>query len=531
VKSRITSDRLRDLESITDAALAYLPLEGLLNELLTRVVGILDADTTAILLLEDDDRTLVPRAAKGLEEEVERGIRIPVGRGFAGRVAATRRPVRILNVAEADIYNPILREKGLASLLGVPLLVEGNVLGVLHVGTLTERAFDDEDVELLQRAGDRAALAISSRLTERERGLADALQRSLMPSLPELPAVSLAGRYLPAAAERLGGDWYDAFPLPDGRLGMAIGDVVGRGFHAAAIMGQLRSGLRAYALEGGTPGEVLEHLSRLLRQLEPGRTATVAYLIVDPHGGDVVLSTAGHPPPLIRVAGEEPRLLDLPGSVPLGATRHARYENHELVLDPGSVLVLYTDGLVERRGEPLEDSLDRLIATVRDGDEDLEHLGDALVDVLLPEGPGSDDAALLMARAMPLSDTLLARFPAEVESIPGLRRLLGRWLDETGATRREIDDLTLAAAEAAANAIEHAYGLAPGVVELHAATAGADTVKVEISDFGNWRPPRGTHRGRGLLLMEGLTDDVEVVRTGDGTTVELTRRIGGEEAA
>jgi GAF domain-containing protein len=260
VKSRITSDRLRDLESITDAALAYLPLEGLLNELLTRVVGILDADTTAILLLEDDDRTLVPRAAKGLEEEVERGIRIPVGRGFAGRVAATRRPVRILNVAEADIYNPILREKGLASLLGVPLLVEGNVLGVLHVGTLTERAFDDEDVELLQRAGDRAALAISSRLTERERGLADALQRSLMPSLPELPAVSLAGRYLPAAAERLGGDWYDAFPLPDGRLGMAIGDVVGRGFHAAAIMGQLRSGLRAYALEGGTPGEVLEHL-------------------------------------------------------------------------------------------------------------------------------------------------------------------------------------------------------------------------------------------------------------------------------
>jgi anti-sigma regulatory factor (Ser/Thr protein kinase) len=217
--------------------------------------------------------------------------------------------------------------------------------------------------------------------------------------------------------------------------------------------------------------------------------------------------------------------------VPLGATRHARYDNHELVLDPGSVLVLYTDGLVERRGEPLEDSLGRLIATVRDGDEDLEHLGDALVDVLLPEGPGSDDAALLMARAMPLSDTLLARFPAEVESIPGLRRLLGRWLDETGATPRDIDDLTLAAAEAAANAIEHAYGLAPGVVELHAATAGADTVKVEISDFGNWRPPRGTHRGRGLLLMEGLTDDVEVVRTGDGTTVELTRRIGGEEAA
>ena len=126
---RAASDRLRDLQSVTDAALAYLPLEELLNELLTRVVDILDADTAAILLLEDDDRTLVARAANGLEEEVERGVRIPVGKGFAGRVAATRKAVRIENVKEADIYNPILREKGLESLLGVPLLVEGDVIG------------------------------------------------------------------------------------------------------------------------------------------------------------------------------------------------------------------------------------------------------------------------------------------------------------------------------------------------------------------------------------------------------------------
>ena len=136
MKSRLAADRLRDLQSITDAALAYLPLETLLSELLTRVVGILGVDTAAILLLEDDDTTLVPRAAKGLEEEVERGVRIPVGRGFAGRIAATRRPVRILNLAEAQVVNPILREKGIVSMLGVPLLVEGAVVGVLHVGTL-----------------------------------------------------------------------------------------------------------------------------------------------------------------------------------------------------------------------------------------------------------------------------------------------------------------------------------------------------------------------------------------------------------
>ena len=189
MKPRVASDRLRDLQSVTDAALAYLPLEDLLNELLTRVVDILDADTAAILLLEDDDRTLVARAANGLEEEVERGVRIPVGKGFAGRIAATRRAVRIENVKEADIYNPILREKGLESLLGVPLLVEGDVIGVLHVGTLARRLFADDEVDLLQSAADRAALAIASRMAERERGLADALQSSLMPRLPVEPIV------------------------------------------------------------------------------------------------------------------------------------------------------------------------------------------------------------------------------------------------------------------------------------------------------------------------------------------------------
>jgi serine phosphatase RsbU (regulator of sigma subunit)/anti-sigma regulatory factor (Ser/Thr protein kinase) len=528
VKSRVAADRLRDLQSITDAALAYLPLETLLDELLTRVLAILGVDTAAILLLEDDDTTLVARAAKGLEEEVERGIRIPVGRGFAGRIAASRRPVRILRLAEAELVNPILREKGLQSMLGVPLLVEGAVIGVLHVGALQERAFDDEDEDLLQRAGDRAALAIVSRLTERERGLADALQRSLLPRLPELPAVAFAGRYLPAAAARLGGDWYDAFPLPDGRLGLAIGDVVGRGFHAAAIMGQLRSGLRAYALDGMAPGTVLGRLSGLLRQLEPDRTATVAYIVLDPHGGGLTVATAGHPPPLVKPKDGEPWFLELPGSVPLGAARHTSYDEYEVELDPGAAVVLYTDGLVERPAESLDDGLERLVATVSRDFDDLEHLGDALVDALLPEGAGLDDAALLVARAMPLDERLVARFPAEVESLPLMRRLLARWLDEAGATRADVDDLALASAEAAANSIEHAYGLAPGVVELRAWTSKESQVKVAIRDFGNWRAPRGAHRGRGLRLMEGLADEVEVVRSDEGTTIELSRRLGAE---
>src|SRR5215210_6722588 len=530
MKSRVAAERLRDLQSVTDAALAYLPLDDLLNELLKRVVGILDADTAAVLLLDDDDRTLVARAANGLEEEVERGVRIPVGKGFAGRVAATRQPVRIENVEKADIYNPILREKGLESLLGVPLLVEGAVIGVLHVGTLNPRVFSDDDVDLLQSAADRAALAISSRVAERGRGLADALQSSLMPRLPELPAVALAGRYLPAASAQLGGDWYDAFQLSDGRLGLAIGDVVGRGFHAAAIMGQLRSGLRAYALDGMPPQAVLTRLSRLLRQLEPGRTATLLYIVLDPHGGSLVASSAGHPPPLLAHQDANPEFLELAGSPPLGATRRASYEEREYPLEPGCALVLYTDGLVERAGESLDDGLERMRTLVRAADENLDRLGDDLVDALLPEGPSEDDAALLLARALPLSDSLAARLPADLESIPLMRRMLRRWLHEAGATRAEAEDLSLAASEACANTIEHAYGPAPGILEVTASMSSAGEALVEIRDFGTWRAPRGQNRGRGLMLMRGLTDSVEVVQRDEGTTVQLSRRLG-EKAA
>ncbi len=452
-------------------------------------------------------------------------------RGSPGRIAATRRPVQIENIDLAEIINPILRQKGLRSLLGVPLLVEGGVIGVMHVGTLTPRDFTEDDVELLQSAGDRAALAISSRLTERERGLADALQTSLIPRLPTVPAVTLAGRYLPAASAQLGGDWYDAFLLPDGRLGLAIGDVVGRGFFAAAVMGQLRSGLRAYALDGIAPPEVLERLSRLLRQLEPGRTATVLYIVLDPYGGSLLVSSAGHPPPLVVGDDGVPTFVDLPGSAPLGATRYPTYEQREYPIEPGYRLVLYTDGLVERPGESLDAGLERLTTVVRDGGAEVESLGDRLVHELLPDGPGEDDAALLLARSLPLSESLVTRLPADVESIPLMRRMLGRWLEEAGATQAQAEDLSLAASEACANAIEHAYGPGPGILEVSASRSSGGDAVLAIRDYGSWRQPRGANRGRGLLLMEGLADSVEVVRGDDGTTVQLSRRLGAEAAA
>ena len=164
------TERLRRLQALTDSALTQLEVEDLLNTLLRRTRDLLDADTCASLLLDDDGKELVARAAVGIEEEVEQGVRIPVGRGFAGRVAASRRPLILGDVDHADIFNPILRQKGIKSLLGVPLLVHGDVIGVLHVGTLTPRRFTNDDVELLQLAADRIAIAIDrARAYEAER--------------------------------------------------------------------------------------------------------------------------------------------------------------------------------------------------------------------------------------------------------------------------------------------------------------------------------------------------------------------------
>jgi signal transduction protein with GAF and PtsI domain len=275
---------VESLQRVTSAALAYLDLDDLLSELLDRTTDILDADTAAILLLEEDSSTLVARAAKGLEEEVERGFKLPVGAGFAGRIAASREPVVIEDVEDSpiEIVNPLLREKGLRSLLGVPLIVERRLVGVLHVGTLEPRGFDSDDVHLLRTVGDRAALAIEhGRLTD-QRSAARHLQRRLLPqALPEIPELELAARYLPASDEvGVGGDWYDVIALPDARLGVAIGDVVGKGARAAAYMGELRSALRAYALEGLGPAAALTKLAQFV-DIVRGQMATLAYAIVE----------------------------------------------------------------------------------------------------------------------------------------------------------------------------------------------------------------------------------------------------------
>ena len=233
----VTEVKLRNIQAITDAALAHLGLEDLLGELLERVREILEADAAVVLLLDHSRRHLVATAARGIEEEVRQSVRVPVGKGFAGRIAAERRPVIVEDVSGADFVNPLLVRKGLRSLLGVPLVASGTLLGVLHVGTRARRRFTDGEVELLKLVADRAALAAHALLSESERTAALELQWSLLPSaLPSVAGVEMAARYSPGQAN-VGGDWYDVFNLPTGELCVVMGDVSGHGLEAAVIMG------------------------------------------------------------------------------------------------------------------------------------------------------------------------------------------------------------------------------------------------------------------------------------------------------
>ncbi len=387
--------RLRAVQRVSDASLGYLTEEELLQELLARISNIMLVDTVAFLLLEGD--VLHARAALGLEEEVEAGVRVPMGRGFAGRVAAERRPVTILDLDHADIYNPILREKGLRSLLGVPLLIGGRVVGVLHVGSLTTRRFTDDEVSLLQLAADRAALAIEQARHYEQRRLAEALQRQLLPrARPEGLEADIASQYLPASGTSVGGDWHDVFVLAERRLGMVIGDVAGHGITAAAAMAQLRTALRAYALEGHPPAVVVDRVNRLMGSLGPHMMTTLVFVVVDPAAGSMEFVNAGHPPPLLIPASGPPRFLTRPLGPVLGMGIEAAARSGTQPVSTGDIVLLYTDGLVERRTETLDVGLERL-RSLADGIHDVDELSDAILDHLVPRAHG-DDIAFIAAR-------------------------------------------------------------------------------------------------------------------------------------
>jgi serine phosphatase RsbU (regulator of sigma subunit) len=392
-------DRLREIQSITDSALSWLGPQALLDVLVERVRDALDGDTCAVLLLDRPSRQLIATAASGLEEEVRQGVRIPIGRGFAGRIAAERRPVILDRVDHTKVINPILLEQGIRSLMGAPLLADGRVIGVLHVGTLSDRVFTPQDADLLQLAADRAALAVQALTAQLDRAAASALHRSLVPAaLPALCGLDLAARFAPGSGE-VGGDWYDVFRLPSGTVCAVIGDVAGTGLKAAVIMGRMRSSLRSYALETEDPADVLTRLDAKMWHFEPDAMATVLCVMITPALDEMRISTAGHLPPMLAVPGQPAQMAEVRPDVLIGTGSRKPRHTATMGLPAGALLCMYTDGLVERRDQPIDRGLARLRAALTPTDPETACV--KVMGAMSEHSPWTDDIALLMLRRRP----------------------------------------------------------------------------------------------------------------------------------
>ena len=389
------------LQSIVDAALTGMRLEDLLRSLLERVVAELGTDLGAVLLMDEDEPVLRIRAAIGMEEEIAEAVAVPVGKGFAGRIAATRQPKVVEDLSRYDVVSPYLRERA-SSAVGVPLMVDDEVIGVMHTSSTTHRTFDDADVALLMLAAERAALAIRrADLYERQEAIASMLQEALTPvELPDIPRLDVSVLYRAAGrGVEAGGDFYDLFQRGRGEWSLIVGDVCGRGTRAAAVTGLVRGAVRALATLHGSPARVLELTNEAMVRSHVERFCTAAYATIRPvkRGVRIRLSRAGHPPPLVLRSDGTVEDVSPAGAL-LGVFADLTFEEISLVLGPGDTILLYTDGLVERSPSmDAPDALARALAGTAGSSaaEVIRHLAHASG---VAGGDQRDDVVILVAR-------------------------------------------------------------------------------------------------------------------------------------
>ncbi len=521
-EAEAVAETIRKIQRITDAALEHLALDDLLRELVADICEVLAVDAATIYLVADEEEKLTVGAVHGADDVA---AEVPREGSLAGHVASTGQ-VALVPPAPFDLGSERLK-----TAIAVPLAVEGRVGGVLQVGRFArERTFTPEEDSLLQVLASRVALAIEhARLYARELGIVETLQRSLLPErLPELPGLMTAAKYMPGGrGADVGGDWFDAVALDGGRLGLAMGDVVGHGIGAAALMGQLRNALRAYAFDGNEPGAVVEKLDRLLQNLEAGKMATLLYMVIEPDLGSLTFASAGHLPPLIVGPDGEASYIEGGRSLPLGVMPSIDYPEATVAIEPGSMILLYTDGLVEERGVSIDAGLDALREAAAGGPSDPEQLCEHVVSKLLAHRPATDDIAVLALRTVPLSqERVHIDLPTNPRALAVLRRTVARWLESIGASREEAGDIQIACHEASSNAMEHAYHFREATIDFDAEYDG-ERVLVTVADEGGWREPREDDRGRGLDLIRALMDSVEIETNETGTTVRMAKALAG----
>ncbi|MFD6798000.1 SpoIIE family protein phosphatase [Streptomyces cyaneofuscatus] len=389
-----------------------------------------------------------------------------------------------------------------------------------------QRPFTGEDQLLLSLlAGHLAQGLARAHQIDQQRETAIALQRAILgPSrLPD----GFAVRYEPASRPlEVGGDWYDTVALPDGRIGIVVGDCVGRGLEAASVMGQLRSACRALLLQDAGPAQALMALDQFAAGVDGAMCTTVFCGVLDTRTGQLIYSSAGHPPGIVVRPDGTTKLLEDGRSLPLAVRPGRPRPEGSCTISARSTLLLYTDGLVERRRRPLSAGIDRAGEALQDGRATaVDDLASAVMSRLAPDGGYDDDVALLLYRhPAPLEMS----FPAESGQLAPVRKALRGWLDQCDLPPGTAQNVLVAAGEACANAIEHGHRDAPGDTVYFRAEASVDNLRLTIADSGRWKvpqPERNAHRGRGMGLMRALMQQVTVIQGPAGTTVDMHTRI------
>jgi PAS domain S-box-containing protein len=352
------------------------------------------------------------------------------------------------------------------------------------------------------------------------------LQRAML-APTELPP-GFAVRYEPAVSPlEIGGDWYDVLPVGDDSIGIIVGDCVGRGLSAAAVMGQLRSSGRALLLTGASPARLLEHLDSVAAFIPDAFCTTVFVAILNTRSETLSYSSAGHVPAVLAAPDSGPQLLTDARSVPLAVQRNQPRPEATATLTGGSTLLLYTDGLVERRDESIDAGIGRVADVMAQTPAlPVEKVAELMLEKLSPALGYDDDVAIVLYRHP--GPALVIEIDAIPTRLTDVRRQLTGWLHSTGVGESLAADIVLVVNEACSNSAEHAYrGQPPGLMRVHAAV-DEQHIYIQVADSGSWKTPPanpGT-RGRGILLMRTLSEQVDLDGTAHGTTVGMRFAVG-----
>jgi serine phosphatase RsbU (regulator of sigma subunit)/DNA-binding response OmpR family regulator/anti-sigma regulatory factor (Ser/Thr protein kinase) len=515
------AERLRRLQRLTEATIESVTSAELLQAVADAVLEVLGAEWVTLVIEARGVEAGAPRADASRGDTLAAEIAGPAALELAERARHRGLP-ETAYVGDAGAITAGPPPAVLAAAVAVPLGPPDAPTGAM-VAMRRRNAFLHDEIDLAQLVAERVAVALErARLYEREHAVSTALQRSLLPAeLPAVPGARLAVRYLPAGwGLEAGGDWYDAVQRPDGTFAFVVGDVVGRGVPAAAMMGRLRHALHAYLAEGHGPAAALARLDALVEQSGPGTLATVACACYDPTTGALEHASAGHPPPLVAVPGQAPEFIDHPLGLPIGVMPDATFERRRFVVAPGTIVLLFTDGLVEDRELPIGEGLERLRAGVT-SDPDLERWLEGTVERMTAGRTVDDDVAALAIRVEVTPAGLLLRRRSVATELAGIRAAVRSALSAAGMEGETVDDLVLAASEASGNVVRHAYAGAPGTLEV-GMVVRPEGVDLTVRDEGRWREPaeQGRH---GLDIMRAVMDTLDIDTGDSGTTVRMSK--------